>query len=362
MANYIFTEVPEEEYRSLALKSPDATFYNTKERFSFLKSQKRKLAFYKIESAKKVVALLQYQHINAKSGSFLYFQHSPLFLDKSVAEDAKLWEELELFAKDLAKKLRVLYVRFTPRIESSDKLREIVEQGGFEKAPVQEVDASVTRIVDLENFSEKQLSTEITEQLKLAKAAELSFKVLDTNAGLEEFLMLYKTVMSKSETFVIPIDYMKAELETYLASKILLTGLSYDAQGALYSACIVILDDATAWYYWTVTNEKGAKNGSHAFMLENMIIELKKRGFKTLDLWGESVPTEVIKRKLPHPWIEIDKFKQGFGTKLVEYLPPIDIPVQTALYRASCLYQRFNMSRRGYPFIGLDLVKNIAKK
>ncbi|WKZ29734.1 MAG: GNAT family N-acetyltransferase [Candidatus Dojkabacteria bacterium] len=356
--NFSFLPTDQKTYLANIKKGIAATFYNQEERLKFLSSQKRNLKTFSIKKNGKQVGVLSYQKVPAKSGTFIYFQHSPVLEMPEVAQDQTFWNELFAFAYQQGRKENAVYARFTPRIIETQPILEMLDKAGFKKAPVQEVDAAVTRIVELETYSDKKMTKQTKERIQKATENDLSVSFSMEPAAFESFMVLYKKVTSKTDTFKLPLEYMKQELEIYLKAKKLLIALAADSQGTVFSGAAIVVDKPNAWYYWTVTSDKGQEVGSHELLIAELISYLKGKGYATLDLWGESVPQEVYDKKLSHPWLAIDTMKKGFGTTLVEYITPVDVPVNLAIYRASCLYQRFNMSRRGYPF--LDFV-NLAQ-
>jgi lipid II:glycine glycyltransferase (peptidoglycan interpeptide bridge formation enzyme) len=61
----------------------------------------------------------------------------------------------------------------------------------------------------------------------------------------------------------------------------------------------------------------------------------KKLGSKTLDMWGSLPPTYDTK----DPWAGFTKFKQGYGTKFVQYAGSYDLLVNRLLYKIYTLAQ-----------------------
>jgi lipid II:glycine glycyltransferase (peptidoglycan interpeptide bridge formation enzyme) len=352
--NYSFLPIDHKTYLTNIKDGSSVTFYNHSERLEFLTSQKRALNTFSIKKNGKQVGVLSYQKVPAKSGTFIYFQHSPILYSLDVAQDQLFWNDLFSFAYQQGRKENAVYARFTPRILGTTDVQEMLDKAGFKKAPVQEVDAAVTRIVELPTFSEKKLSVPINERLEKARKSDLSVTFSTEAAAFESFMVLYKRIISKTDTFKLPFEYMKQELEIYMKAKKLLIALTADSQGTVYSGAAIVIDKPHAWYYWTVTSDKGEELASHELLIRELITKLKDDNYEVLDLWGEAVPQEVYERKLSHPWVGIDTMKKGFGTILREFITPVDVPINNAIYRASCLYQRFNMSRRGYPFLDFE--------
>jgi lipid II:glycine glycyltransferase (peptidoglycan interpeptide bridge formation enzyme) len=350
---YTFDPVSKDEFFANLGSLKHTTFYNSPERIAFLESRKREVKFFAIKNDKKVVGYIGYQKVPARSGEFLYFQHAPLLKDEKIASEKEFWKALYDFAHDVGVKEKAVYVRFTPRIAKTEVITDIIDELKYLKAPVQDVDASVTRIIDITNYKESQLLDSHKEKLKKAQSEELVVSFAQDMSALESFILLYKSAMAKSAVIQIPMDYMKSELELYIKADKLLVSLVHDQKGTVYAASTTVLDGDIAWFYWSAATEKGQNTGADVLMMNNLVKELKKRNIAKLDLWGEVLSRELIEKKTSHPWSESDKFKSGFGSELVEFITAIDIPINNALYRASGLYQRFTLQRRGYPMTSL---------
>ncbi|GEM_PF-1906016 len=351
---YSFLELSERDYYKALLKAQNTTFYNNKSRIEFLKLRKRSMKMFIVKQQNKDIALLMYQKISARSGAFLYFQHSPVFLDLSESNSEGFWQELYSFAKDQGKKNNVIYVRFTPRVEQTTRLLQILDTVGFQKAPVQEVDACITRVITISSYKPANIETSLKDTMDILKDQGFIVDIKDDAVTLESFMMMYKKIKTKQGETTLPFDYMKSELEAYLTNKELLTCICHDINGTVYAGAVVVLGKKCSWYYWALTIDKEESLAAQGLLLEELITYLKKNKCQEIDLWGESVTEEIYKRKLSHPWLTIDSFKRDFGSTLVTYITPIDIPINTTVYRASGLYQRFNMARRGYPYVTFE--------
>lgn len=91
----------------------------------------------------------------------------------------------------------------------------------------------------------------------------------------------------------------------------------------------------TLFYVYGGSSEE-YKNVMAANLLMWETIRLaKKLECKTLDMWGSLPPTYDLK----DPWAGFTKFKQGYGTKFVEYAGSYDLVVNPLLYRLYSIAQ-----------------------
>ncbi len=350
---YEFSPINEKEYAQLIKKASYTTFYNSPERLSFIGKRNRKSGLFKVTQNDSAVALVAYQVIPAKSGSFVYFQHSPLFIDTRVAEDPAFWSQLKNFAHGIGSKEQAVYVRFTPRILSTKTVVADIIEAGFKRAPVQELDACVTRVIAVPQFDEKNLRDDIAVTLERARKKNLTVSFESDQTAVEDFVSIYRTLAAKKQIDFVPVDYLKDELKIYADAEKLLIAKVHDDKGVLFASAAVVVDGDNAWYYWAAISDQGKEVGADVLILAETIPYLAKKKVRLLDMWGGSVSKEISDKALPHPWKELDKFRQRFGASLVEYLPAVDIAVRPPQYLAAVFYQRALMTKRGYPYVPL---------
>lgn len=354
MPKYTFSPITEKEYATLIKKASFTTFYDSPERMRFIAQRNRKTGLYKVSVNDSPIALVFYQVIPARSGSFVYFQHSPVFIDTRSAEDLTFWQELKTFALEIGQKEQSVYVRFTPRIPAKREIISDILTSGFKRAPVQELDACVTRVISVSTYTEAKLREDHAKMLDRARKRNLEPSFSIEVVALEDFVSIYRTLSARKQIDYVPVDYLKDELKSYAESGQLLIASIRDEKDTLFAASSIIIQGNMAWNYWAAITDQGKEIGADVMLLHETLEELKKRKITTLDLWGGSVSKEVAEKGLPHPWKSMDEFKQGFGATLMEYLPTLDLPVRNPQYLAAVFYQRALMIKRGYPYIPLS--------
>lgn len=353
MATYAYSPITVSEYTTLIKDAQLSTFYNSSLRLTFIKKRNRKTALFKVEAEGSVVALVVYQVIPARSGSFVYFQHSPVFINLAHAEKLEFWTELKDFAYSVGQKEQAVYVRLTPRILNSKQAVTDILAAGYKRAPVQELDACVTRVIKLSTFADTSLRSDLADLQLKAQKRGLTVTFSKMPEAVEDFVAMYRTLSAKHQIDFVPVDYLRDELKIYADQGELLVAIVKDEKDTMYGAAAIILQQDSAWYYWAATTEQGKELGAEVLLLTQSIAALKQLEISELDLWGGSVSRDITEKGLPHPWKQQDLFKQGFGATLVEYLPALDIPIKTPQYLAAVFYQRALMTKRGYPYIPL---------
>lgn len=346
-----FQKVTEQEYLEFLEKTENYTFYNSAPRFAFLKTRGRTLNFYTVKNGSKVIGVVHYQRINARSMNSLYFQHTPLFI-KDIPEDTRIavFEEFFNFTKTLLEQENVPYARITPRIKKSKELLEKLYSLGYVRAPVQEIDASSSRIVDLTQFSIKDIRKTTRNCINAGLRLGLYTESTDNPKDFDDFMSFY-TDMERTKGFTpLSKDYLVSELQEYQKAGMLKKYTTYQNKKQI-SIGIVITFGKNAYYYHASTSADGkSMNASHV-NLYHIIEDLKSKGFESLDLWGGVLPEEAIEKKIKHPWENLDIFKRGFNAALVDFLPPLDIPRTKMSYLFPYWFQWFRTKRKGYPII-----------
>ena len=355
MSKYTYSPITEKEYALLIKKASFTTFYNSPERIQFITSRNRKTGLFKVSVDSSDVALVSYQVIPARSGLFVYFQHSPVFIDTRVGEDLVFWQELKTFAASVGQKEQAVYVRCTPRVPTKKEVVSDILMAGYKRAPVQELDACVTRTISIAQYSEQNLRTDVGELLERTRKRGLQATFSMDQKAIEDFVSIYRTLAAKKQIDFVPVDYLKDELKIYGEQKQLLIVSIRDPKDTLFAAAAIVIQGNSAWYYWAAITDQGKEIGADVMLLHESIEELRKHKISVLDLWGGSVSREISEKGLPHPWKALDEFKQGFGATLMEYLPALDLPIKAPQYLAAVFYQRALMTKRGYPYLPLTV-------
>lgn len=348
-----FEEIEESRYQELLNQTENHTFYNTSERFEFLRSQGRTIKFFGILNGKTPIGLLHFQIIPAKSGTLMYFQHTPLLFKAGDKEAIKkLFSALKEFTKKQLHKYNIAFARFTARIPKDYELLKDLYKMGYMRAPTQEIDAVVTRIVHIHDFEIKNIRKTTRNCINSALRAGLETKADPNPPDFETFLTFYNE-MEKMKGFTpLKNEYIIKELENYRDKGMLTQYTTSNKNNEALSVAIVITFKDTAYYYHAATSAEGKRlNASHVNLF-HIIEDLKKdKTIKVLDLWGGATPKTVNDNNIPHPWQNLDLFKRGYSDELLEFMPPLDLPRNWYSYIIPYSYQWYRTRKRGYPIV-----------
>jgi len=346
-----FEEITEQKYQQFLIRALHDTFYNSTARFEFLKSQDRHVAFFKITKGDEPIGIVHYQIIPAKSGKLLYFQHTPLLFDISSNNAIiELFEALKVFTKKELQRHKVSFARFTSRIESNPDLMDKIYRLGYIRAPIQEIDASITRLVNIPQFDLTSIRKTTRNCISQGIKAGLQTLVEENPTNFASFLTYY-TDMEKMKGFTtLPAKYITKELEIYSKNNMLLQFKTIHNDKIL-SVSEVVIRLNKAYYYHAATSVEGKNMNSSHVNLFHVIEELKKRNIEVLDLWGGVVSQKISDSNIHHPWRSLDVFKKGFTHTLIEYIPPLDLPFSWVSYFIPYVYQYIRTKRKGYPIM-----------
>jgi len=346
-----FVKISREEYLTILPDCKNTTFYNCRARFEFLVSQNRPLFFFKITSSNTSIGILHYQIITTKTGKIMYFQHTPLLLIRLKEEDlVQLFSALKEFVKNELKEKNIPFARFTPRIPGNLLLKQKIYKLGYLRAPVQEIDACVTHVINLGSFDMSSIRKTTRHSIKKGIESGINTVFEDNPLHFTEFLDYYNQMKKIKDFTPLPSPYLQKELEIYSQNKMLLQCKTIKGTDIL-SITEIIIDKDKGYYYHAATSLNGRRTNASHVNLYMVALELKKRGIKSLDLWGGAVPSIAYEKKISHPWKNLDIFKRGFADELQEYLPPLDIPASPLKYAIPFLLQYFRTRKKGYPII-----------
>lgn len=275
--------------------------------------------------------------IKAKKGSFLYCQHGPLinwhkrdyfraFLDKlkNIGEEEGAW-----------------FIRLTPLLEETDDSRAFLKSLAFTMAPVHNVDAQITFILDITQSLEvlfKNMRKSTRYEIKKAeRAGVFVFKEAGERA-LKRFYNLY-VAMQKRQKF-IPYPYERFEKEYKAFSPLKQQEIFFaEYKDKILASAIINFYGQTAFYNHGASLLNHGVSTSHLLQWE-IIKYARKKGYRFYNLWGGIAPNER------HPWWGITIFKRGFGGQQVDYLHAQDLPLRRGYY-LSFLIEKIERIKRG---------------
>jgi lipid II:glycine glycyltransferase (peptidoglycan interpeptide bridge formation enzyme) len=265
---------------------------------------------------KKLVGAAQCIRIYAKRGNYLHIRHGPIQID---------WNKRTLkilidFLRNYSKNQNLNFIRVSPLIKDNQLLREL----GFRDAPIHNMDAEISYVIDLSNPLDKVLANmrKNTRNLirKAGKLKHLEVKCGYSGKLISDFLDIFKST-AQERKFVFERG-IKSEIEEFSKKNQLEIIVAYSKKRAVAGALISYFGNQGIYRY-AASTKKGRRLGAAYMVQWQAINNAKKRATDYYNLWGGVAD---LKDK-SHPWYGITLFKKGFGGEKREYIHALDLPL-----------------------------------
>lgn len=275
--------------------------------------------------------------IKAKRGRYLHLRHGPILTDFEDHFD----DMLEVI-RERTKDLKLDFVRMSPLLDTTIFDKQFLKKRGFRNAPVHNMDAENTWVLDLYKTEEELLTgmRKTTRYLvKKAQGMPIDITVTVSEKDFDEFFRLY-TATSQRHSFV-PHRGLREELEIFAKdhnAKLFLARY----EGKLIAGALVIFYGNQAVYHHAASDST-YRDVPAAYLLQwEAIKEAKKQGKVLYNFWGV-VPPEKPK----HPWQGLTLFKTGFGGRRINFIHAQDLPL-TPRYWKTYIIETLWRIKRGY--------------
>ncbi|MBI5452581.1 peptidoglycan bridge formation glycyltransferase FemA/FemB family protein, partial [Candidatus Gottesmanbacteria bacterium] len=193
----------------------------------------------------------------------------------------------------------------------------------------------------------KNMHSKTRYNIKVAQKHEVIIKEDNSNQAFEKYLQLTFATTRRQKFYAHNRRYHQLMWETLKSSKIahLLTA-NYQYQGKNHTLVtwIVFLFNNILYYPYGASSSEFRNVMASNLMMWEAIRWGKKNGAKLFDMWGSLGPAPDIS----DPWYGFHRFKQGYGTKLVEFVGSFDLVINPFLYR---LYNYANSLRQFFLII-----------
>lgn len=275
--------------------------------------------------------------VRAKRGHYLHLRHGPVLTDFNSQFDSFLPAVLEK-----AKALSASFVRMSPLLSSETYDMSFLRKRGLRNAPIHNMDAENTLVLDLAQSEEAILSgmRKTTRYLvRKSQTMPISVGTSVSEKDFKEFLDLYEATAHRHK--FVPHRGMSEELSIFSKDDQALLFLARYKKKVI-AAALIIFYGSQAIYHHAATDDT-FRDIPAAYLLQWEIIkEAKRRGKKQYNFWGV-VPEE----KPNHPWKGLTLFKTGFGGQRVNAIHAQDLPLSLN-YRKSYIIETLWRIRRGY--------------
>jgi lipid II:glycine glycyltransferase (peptidoglycan interpeptide bridge formation enzyme) len=231
-----------------------------------------------------------------------------------------------------AKKRRAVFVKFEPNEklspETEKKIMRLADEFNWVKG--KPLFTKYTFQLDIGKSEEellKNMHQKTRYNLRLAEKKGVEIVEDSSEQGFEEYWKLMEETTKRQGFFAHGKGYHKKMWQEMTGSGM---GHLYKAiyqDKTLTAWMVFILNDTIYYPYGASSNEHREVMASNLMMWEVMRYG-KKQGCRLFDMWGSLGPEPDTK----DPWYGFHKFKQGYGSELVEFLGTYDLVITPLLY------------------------------
>ena len=286
------------------------------------------------EEARKKMGIETLRMTDGKNRFLLTFHKIPNtnykigYLPRSAMPPKKILDDLY----DYGKKNKVIFIKIEPYEEKSKiKDQKLIKS----KHPLF---PSWTQILDL-NKSEDELlksfHSKTRYNIRLAEKKGVVVKEESNDNGFKTFARLYFETTKRQKYFghdhryhKIVWDNLKAEISHIL--------IAYYNNIPLAAYELFYLDGIIYYVYGGTSKQHRNLMASNLLMWEAIKLG-KKLGAKKFDMWGSLGPNYDT----DDPWSGFTRFKEGYGTKFVEFTGSYDLVINKNLYKLYNLADKF---------------------
>lgn len=250
------------------------------------------------------------------------------YLPRSKMPDKKILDKLFEFGK----KNNLIFIKIEPYVEKSkfqiSNFKSILKSKfQISKHPLF---PAWTQILDLDKPEDKLLKSfhsKTRYNIRLAEKKGVIVKEESNDKGFEIFAKLYFETCKRQKYFGHNYQYHKTIWKN-LKDKIAHILIAYFNNTPL-AAYELWYQDKTLYYVYGGTSIKYRNLMASNLLMWEAIKLGKKLGAEKFDMWGSLPPNY----DLTHPWSGFTRFKQGYGTKFIEFIGSYDFIIKPFLYK-----------------------------
>ncbi len=298
-------------------------FLQTEAWAEFQKSQKHEVFYVEKEN-------YQYLAILDKTplGNYLFLPYGPSIRAKKYLKNAI--SDL----KRLASSKNAFFIRIEPLLPLS-----ATEIKNLNLIKTKDIEPKFTQIIDL-TVSEDEIKQNFQkEKFRHWRNKEKNNLSVKSTKNPEKIDILYNfyAATAKNNNFA-PHDkkYLADQLKHDFAT---LYYVEYDKKPI--AASIVYDDKNTRYYAHAAADYEHRKLYANTILVIQMILDAKKSGKKSFDLWGITPSNDPN-----DPWYGFTRFKKSFGGTQVEFAGTFDLPLNRQKYQLYKILRKINRAKR----------------
>jgi lipid II:glycine glycyltransferase (peptidoglycan interpeptide bridge formation enzyme) len=274
-------------------------------------------------------------YVKARRGTYLMCSHGPLIAKDA---DAGVWEFFYGWYAKYGKEMECDFVRYNALVDP--KIENDLMKSGYRPAPVYMANPECTLLLDIAGDVESicaQMKKTTRYEVRKSQKGGIDVTMGNGEKDLEVFWNLHEKTFARKK--FTPFAKKNTELELNVFGDDAQIFSAY-VDGEPMASSLMIFDDKTV-YYHQGASVRSKQPVAHA-TLWAAVLEAKKRGCKTFNLWGVSEAENKA-----HPWFGLSKFKRGFGGQEIRTMHVHDKPL-TWKYWINWSVETWRRRKRGY--------------
>ena len=285
------------------------------------------------EKARKEIGIETLRTDDGENDFLLTFHKIPYtnykigYLPRSVIPSKKVLNELY----DYGKKNRVIFIKTEPYVEKSKfQISNLKSISNFKfQISKHPLFPEWTQILDLTKSEDELLKSfhhKTRYNIRLAEKKGVVVKEANNEKGFGEFSKLYFETCKRQKYFGHTPKYLKIIWEN-LKNNISHILIAYYDNIPLAAYELFFYND-TLYYVYGGTSELHRNLMASNLLMWETIKLGNKLGATKLDMWGSLPPNYDSS----HSWSGFTRFKEGYGTKFVEFVGSYDLIINPLLY------------------------------
>lgn len=271
-----------------------------------------------IFDGKRLVGICLAIDIKARRGHFLHLRHGPVL----SPFQAKYFDPFLSQVQSIGKEVGADFLRVSPVVEETGRMREFFKQRGFHESPLHRMDAEDCWVLDLD-ISEEELLMNMrkTARYLVRKGEKEGIIVVRAEdvADVKKFSDLYQKTARKHG--FLPHRGIVEEFELFKKDNLIELFLAQYKKKTVAGALVIFYGDQAVYHHGASDPKYDRLSPSYLLQWE-AIKEAKRRRKKLYNFWGVA-PAD----KPNHPWAGLTLFKKGFGGRAESSLHSQDFPL-----------------------------------
>lgn len=239
----------------------------------------------------------------------------------------EIGKEVREILERVVKEYNCLMIKCEPKIERGEKKNKKRGKKFVKGKPLFTKYNFELDVTKSEEELLKQMKQKTRYNVRLAKRKGVKVEIDNSEEAFERYLELTKETTKRQGFFAHSEEYHRKMWKVLREAKMAeLVVARYKEK--IITTWIVFCHNETMYYPYGASTREHSKLMANNLVMWEVIKLAKRRGMKTLDMWGALGP-EPDK---DDPWYGFHKFKEGYGARQVTYVGTWDYVARPLLY------------------------------